>query len=43
VIWEREREMRVNLHLDNIGEELPGEITREGFSNDDSKDLGIFA
>jgi len=36
-------EMRMYLHLDDIGEELPGEITREGFSNDDSKDFGIFA
>lgn len=38
-----EGELRVDLHLDNIGEEFPGEITGQGFSDDDSKDLGIFA
>jgi len=38
-----EGEMRVNLHLDNIGEEFPGKIARKGFSNNDSKDLGILA
>jgi len=39
----RGEEVRLNLHLNDIGEEFPGEITRKGFSDDDSKDLGILA
>lgn len=33
----------MNVHLKNIVDELPSQVTRKGLSDDDSENLGVLA